>query len=279
MGTLGLSHSHELRLHPPSRNPLLIAGQSELSAALDLRPAVCILVSRKGDAIIKRACKHPLLHACLRAFLITFVIGVSVLIGAACEPRQSVVEPERQDQPRPVDPHPNRGDEMFISADQALEMASEEIRRFLLQGDSMFAPWSDASLGQPLLVKDVFRNPSYWLVPVLIQERVAGFVRVLGTGEAAAIGAFYRDPNYLEDCPAVITGIDALEASNRAEERIQLEQGEVALDPVFVHDGPQGREAWLIEIVKEGSPYRWIFVTPAFVYERPAGELLDETME
>jgi hypothetical protein len=169
--------------------------------------------------------------------------------------------------------------EMFVSSDQALEIAREEIKRTEIQRDPMFAPWSDASLGRPVLVKNMFKEPSYWIVPVVIQGRVAGFVRVLGPGRVAAIGAFYQDPKEIKACPAIVTGIDAAEARREAEERIHPEDGEVASDPIFVHDGPHGREAWLIEVIKEGIPCRWIFVTPAFVYERMAGELLDETLE
>jgi len=168
---------------------------------------------------------------------------------------------------------------MFINTDQALEMAREEIKQLISEGDSMFAPWSDASLGEPVLVRDVFKNPSYWVVPVWIQERVAGFVRVLGTGRVADIGAFYKYPKQIETCPTSVTIIDAGEASRRAEERIHPEQGEVASEPVFVHDGPISRVAWLIEVLLDNKPSRWIFVTPAFVYERPAGERLDETLE
>lgn len=204
---------------------------------------------------------------------------MGVFIAVACESGQGVVVSDRQDQPHRVGPQPTRGDEMFISADQALEMAKEEIGRLLIQGDPMFAPWSDASLGQPVLVKDVFRNPSYWVVPVLVQERVTGFVRVLLTGRISAVGTFYRSPEQIEACPVVVTGIDAAEASRQAGERIRPAQGEAASDPVFVHDGPPGREAWLIEVLKDGKPSRWIFVTAAGIYERPAGELLDEALE
>lgn len=167
----------------------------------------------------------------------------------------------------------------FISADQALEIATEEIRLFLIQGDQLYAPWSDATLGQPVLTLDILKQPSYWIIPVLIKERVAGFVRVLGLGEVSAIGTFYRDSKHIISCPTIITGIDISEASRRAKGRIHLEQGEIALEPVFVHDGPPGREAWLIEVTREGKPNRWIFVTPAFIYERQAGTLLDEDLE
>ncbi|MDY7019160.1 MAG: hypothetical protein SU899_03700 [Chloroflexota bacterium] len=104
-------------------------------------------------------------------------------------------------------------------------------------------------------------------------------MRVLETGRVAAIGAFYQDPRQIKFCPITVTGIAAEEAICRAEERIHPEQGEVASDPVFIHDGPQGREAWLIEVMKEGRSHRWIFVTQAFVYERLAGEQLDESLE
>jgi hypothetical protein len=171
------------------------------------------------------------------------------------------------------------GDEMFVGIDQVLDIAREEIKRTFIQQDPMFAPWSDASLSQPVLVKTVFKEQSYWIVPVVIQERVAGFVRVLGTGRVAAMGAFYQDLKQIDACPTIVTGIDAAEASRRAEARIDPEQGEVVSGPVFVHDGPPGREAWLIEVLKDGKPSRWIFVTPAFVYERPAGERLDEALE
>jgi hypothetical protein len=168
---------------------------------------------------------------------------------------------------------------VFVSIEQALEIAREEMKQPLVQQDPMFASWTDASLGQPVLVKDLFKQPSYWLVPVVIQEHVAGFIRVMGTGRIAAVGAFYQDPKQIESCPTIVTGMDASEASRQASERIDPAQGEVASDPIFVHDGPPGREAWLIEVTKEGRPSRWIFITPAFVYERMAGEFLDEALE
>jgi hypothetical protein len=168
---------------------------------------------------------------------------------------------------------------MFLSSERALKIARDEIRSTQIQQDPMFGPLRHAPLGQPVLVKDIFKNPSYWLVPVMVEDRVAGFVRVLGTGVVAAVGAFYRDPGEIGTCPTIVTGMDAAEASRRAEERIASEAGEVASAPVFVHDGPVGREAWLVEVSRGRKPRRWIFVTPAFIYERPAGELLDETLE
>lgn len=113
----------------------------------------------------------------------------------------------------------------------------------------------------------------------MIQGRVAGFLRILGTGRLADIGNYYRNPDEIKSCPNVLTGIDAQEAEHRARKKIIPEPGEVASGPVYVHDGPIGREAWLIETFKENKPYRWIFITSASIYERPAGNLLDEAVE
>ncbi|MBN1235658.1 MAG: hypothetical protein JW999_06360 [Methanotrichaceae archaeon] len=168
---------------------------------------------------------------------------------------------------------------MFVGGEYAKKLAEEELMRTLIQKDRLFAPLSAASIGTPFLVRNVFKKPSYWLIPLLMHDRVGGFVRVLGNGRVAHIGTFYHDPSELRDAPLEITGVSAAEASRQATRKIHHDQGESASDPIFVHDGPIGREAWLIEVVREGIPRRWIFVTPAFIYERTAGEMLDETME
>jgi hypothetical protein len=167
---------------------------------------------------------------------------------------------------------------MFVGNEQAKELAAEEIKLSQIRKEPIFTPWREASLGTPVLVRNLFKEPSYWLVPVLRHGQVIGFVRVLGSGKVAHIGTFYQDPSKIEG-PTTITGIESTEASRKAVERIHRDQGESALDPIFVHDGPVGREAWLIEVVKDHIPIRWIFVTPGFVYERPAGEMLDEALE
>ena len=79
---------------------------------------------------------------------------------------------------------------MFVNCDQALEIAKAEIRQPEVQRNLANASWSDSSLGQPVLVEDVFKAPSYWIVPLLIQEQVAGFLRIMGTGRVTAIGTF-----------------------------------------------------------------------------------------
>ncbi|MCD4755488.1 MAG: hypothetical protein K8R75_06760 [Deltaproteobacteria bacterium] len=80
--------------------------------------------------------------------------------------------------------------EMFVNCNQALEIAKTKIKQTEAQRNLANASWNDSSLGQPVLVEDAFKAPSYWIVPLVIQEQVAGFVRIMGTGKVTAIGTF-----------------------------------------------------------------------------------------
>jgi hypothetical protein len=167
----------------------------------------------------------------------------------------------------------------LISRQQALQAAKKEFRAGPALADPHYAPWKSASLGEPLLVSNVWKQPSYWLVPVERSERAIGFVRVTGTGRVSALGAYYRDPQQLESAPHTVTGIDSTEAARLASSHIAADQGESAGSPIYIHDGPPGREVWLVEVYKDGRPVRWLFVSSAGVYERPAGSLRDESLE
>ena len=95
-------------------------------------------------------------------------------------------------------------------------------------------------------------------------------------GRVGAVGKFGGDSSRGE-LPTTVTGIDARVAAERA--NACLTRNETAMEPVFVHDGPPGREAWLVTTSHGGQPHRWIFVTPGFVYERPAFEPFDPELE
>ena len=60
---------------------------------------------------------------------------------------------------------------------------------------------------------------------------------------------------------------------------VQITQEESVAEPVFVHDGPIGREAWLVVISSKTRPHRWVFVTKGGHYERAAGSILYDTTE
>ena len=157
----------------------------------------------------------------------------------------------------------------MIGAVEARTTATRELHGAPVRIDPEFALFADASLGEPLLVHDVAKQPSYWLVPVVLGGKVVGSIRISATGGVAAIASYCRDPGSLLRCPDVVTRISADEAERRAASRLDVASGEVASPPVYVHDGSPGREAWLVETLALGRPARRIFVTASRIYERP----------
>jgi hypothetical protein len=130
--------------------------------------------------------------------------------------------------------------------------------------DPLFAPWAAAQVGEPVLVRTVSGQPSYWTVPVELEGRAIGFVRVSLDGRALAAGARYRDPNRTATAPALVTGVSAEDARRSA--LANESDGSTAGEPVYVHDGPPGREAWLVEVHPPGQAVRRVFVTAAGTY-------------
>jgi hypothetical protein len=135
----------------------------------------------------------------------------------------------------------------------------------------LFTPWEELELASPRLVSDLSGDPSYWVVPLHCGHHPVGFVRVMPDGEVAAIGFTCRQPENPEACPVPTFALtpSAIEEKFLADSR--LHPGENRSEPRLVHDGPPGREAWLIETRRDGLPRRWIFVGQAGIYERAAG--------
>lgn len=155
---------------------------------------------------------------------------------------------------------------MVNDAEIDVRGAAEERAQAIAMQDALFEPWARSTVGEPVLVRAVTGEPSYWLVPVELGDRAIGFVRVTTEGKAVASGALYRDPARLNGAPPVVTGITAAEARARVAD--VLGAGSVAGEPVYVHDGPPGREAWLIGVREPDGATRLIFVTAAGWYER-----------
>ena len=168
---------------------------------------------------------------------------------------------------------------MFIDSKKASQIAKKEIQSVLKEKDPMFVLWKDDSLGQAVLVRDIFKNPSYWLVPVIVHKRVVGFVRVMGSGNVDAIGTSCRNVEDIQSCPTIVTGITKKSATQSVQKECHLEKSETLTEPVFVYDGSIGREAWLVEVLEDKNVVRWIFITAGGVYERPAGKLLNGLLE
>jgi hypothetical protein len=170
-------------------------------------------------------------------------------------------------------------DAEFVGPNRAVASVRDSLREGPAREDPLFAPWLGASIGEPMLVRNVSGAASYWLVPVVLGGRVVGFARVLPSGVVAAFGAFYRRVSEIAHCPLVVTRIDADEAARLAATRIDAARDEEAAAPVYVHDGPPGREAWMVGVLRHGQFVRHVFVTPGSVYERPLADRFDSDRE
>jgi hypothetical protein len=164
----------------------------------------------------------------------------------------------------------------MIDGDAARRAALSTLQGMQREGDQLFQPWGKLSAGAPVLVHDVAGTPSYWLVPLVARDRAVAFARVDARGRTMAIGSNCRTPEDISTCPRVVTGISAEEAVARVHAEGRLVPGETVVQTQYVHDGPPGREVWLVVTMLDGRPKRWLFVSRAGLYERPAGALIGE---
>ncbi|WP_291299102.1 hypothetical protein [Elioraea sp.] len=162
----------------------------------------------------------------------------------------------------------------MIAADRAREAAAGALAALAAEGDAMLKPWPALSVGAPAMVGDIAGAPAYWLVPLEAEGHVIGAARVDATGRVMTIGITCRTPSRIAKCPRTVTGVTAGEAASAA--AALLARDETASPPRFVHDGPPGREAWLVTTERGGRPARWITVTQGGAAARPAGVRVGE---
>jgi hypothetical protein len=163
----------------------------------------------------------------------------------------------------------------MIGAKKARASARAALRAARAEALPPVAAWGELSVADPVAVATVSGAPSYWSVPLVCMGHVVGFVRVLPSGVVGAIGMSCQRPDAPQTCPVPPIGQSAQEVAEVVREAGLLLAGEALGDVRLVHDGPPGREAWLAETRHDGLPHRWIFVTPAGRYERPAGTLAE----
>jgi hypothetical protein len=140
------------------------------------------------------------------------------------------------------------------------QAAQRYLRRL---GSGLEPQLSGAVAGNPVLVRTVEGAPSYWLVPVSTGEALTGAVRVALSGELISLGP--HDP--ARSGPTV-TGISAAEAKSRAATSVKECTGEEIDQPIFVCDGPPGREVWLVPVERDHRLVRRLFVSRGGIYER-----------
>lgn len=164
----------------------------------------------------------------------------------------------------------------MITQHEALEAAERALKTDVAPDDRMFTQWSALGVADPHVVHDVSGTPSYWIVGLASRGRIVGFARVTVAGDVAAIGITCQTPERPETCPTPVFALTAEEVEETFGQGVTLGTEERPEPALLVHDGPPGREAWLIETRRGGVPERWVFVGAGGVYERLAGSMVGE---
>jgi hypothetical protein len=110
---------------------------------------------------------------------------------------------------------------------------------------------------------------AYFLVPDQRDGRVVAVARVLPDGRVASVA---RLAVPAADCAAAMTGLGAARVRVLADDIAVRHGGTVVGEPRLVHDGPIGREAWLLVVAVPDGAERWVFVTAGGTYARMRGE-------
>jgi hypothetical protein len=123
------------------------------------------------------------------------------------------------------------------------------------------------TLGEPEMVRavDGAPNAGYWLVPGRHGGTMAALARILRDGRVATVGHLTAPA---ADCADAVTGLAASQITRLADDIARRHGGQVVGAPVLVHDGPVGREAWLLTLRRESGETLLVFATSGGTYVR-----------
>lgn len=122
---------------------------------------------------------------------------------------------------------------------------------------------------QPMLVNDMDGNPSYWLVPVVSDDRIVGFFRLGLKGELLAYGKFGQGRQVRDFPPLSYLSMVTAEREIR---KVFGDSNEEISAPQLVHDGPVERIAWLCRGTSIDDTRMLLFWTFGTSYSRPETE-------
>jgi len=124
--------------------------------------------------------------------------------------------------------------------------------------------------GEPELVHAIepasHAVPGYWLVPGLSDGAILAVARILRDGRVATVASL---PAQVGDCAEAVTGLSARQMAAMADQIARSHGGRAEQNPILVHDGPVGREAWLLAVESSAGATLLVFATAGGTYVRP----------
>ncbi|MCX9011956.1 MAG: UPF0228 family protein [Candidatus Methanoperedens sp.] len=162
----------------------------------------------------------------------------------------------------------------FPSDKDAKEIAEWRLRKSIQEIDPVFKSWEHSTLGDPVLVRTLEGEPSYWIVPVTFKDRIIGYIDVDKNKSIPRYGQFCEKPELLSACPSIL--VTPEEAAGMAKNITTKYPGANVSVPILVYDGDPGNAVWMLKVEEEGKIISRIYVTPVagFVYERKEGEII-----
>jgi hypothetical protein len=121
--------------------------------------------------------------------------------------------------------------------------------------------------GEPELVRPAegTRGAGYWLVPGGSGGAIAAVARILRDGRVATVGTLSAPAR---DCAEAVTGLAASQVAVLAGDIARQHGGRAVGTPILVHDGPVGREAWLVTLQRDSGETLLVFATAGGTYIR-----------
>lgn len=119
----------------------------------------------------------------------------------------------------------------------------------------------------PAMVSDLYGNPSYWLVPLAIENRLAGFIRLSLEGAILSYGRFGQGRK-LDDLPP-LSYLSKEQADRELKEAFESSHRNIS-PAVLVHDGPPERIAWMSTGESLEGLWTFLFWAFGFSYSRLA---------
>lgn len=136
--------------------------------------------------------------------------------------------------------------------------------------DPNFAAVRAADVGNPILVRDLAGEPTFWFVPFLTGNLACGFAHIDLSGGIDRLGIYgataidhgsWIDASFFEGPPLAFV------------EEIKSRYPDATLsDPLFSYDKAPTRLAWVVKIKHSDQSETVVFISGAGWYERPVGE-------
>jgi hypothetical protein len=121
--------------------------------------------------------------------------------------------------------------------------------------------------GEPEFVRAIepASGAGYWLVPAHSGGAITAVARILRDGRVATVGSLSKPAR---DCAEAVTGLAASQVAALTGDLAREHDGQVEGTPILVHNGPVGREAWMLTLRRDTGRSVLVFATAGGSYVR-----------